>query len=94
MQNLTNHDEFQTCDLQIATALMAAGLQLARLNWQGSKAFFVFGNKQRCEGFVQAYWTSDLRLPAKDYFNSMRELKDRLFSSGSIRDKDLIHRDK
>ena len=81
MQSLTNHAEFQTTDLQIASALMASGQSLTRLDWQSGRAYFVFENKSRCEGLVQAYWASDLRLPAKDYFNSMRELKDRLFQA-------------
>jgi hypothetical protein len=81
MQKQTAHQEFQTRDLQIAAALSAAGQALIRLDWQDGRAYFIFRNQSRCEGLVQAYWSGDLKAAAKDYFNSMRELKDRLFQT-------------
>ncbi len=73
--------EFQTRNLQIGSALKAAGQRLVRLDWRDGKAHFVFEDKLRCESMVQDYWSSGLKLPAKDFFNSMRELKDRLFQA-------------
>ena len=81
MQTVDATTEFSTRDLQIASALMAHGQQLLRLDWYGGRAFFIFENKSRCGGLVQAYWGGDLKLPAKEYFAAMRELKDRLFQA-------------
>jgi len=75
-------DCFQTRDLWLAAALMAAGCKLQNLTWFNGRAFFIFQNKDRCEELAQAYWAGDLQVKAKSFTDGLRTLKDRLHETG------------
>ncbi len=72
-------DEFSLRDLSVAAALVAAGHKLTRLDWRGKAAFFVFPDAGRCRESINRYWGKDLLVPAKDFSDALRTLKDRLF---------------
>lgn len=81
---LNENDVYKTPDFWLSSALLAKGMRLSRLEWNGPRAFFVFENERRCEELSQAYWNRDLAVDAKTYADSERTLKDRIHSGKPV----------
>ncbi|KXK09233.1 MAG: hypothetical protein UZ21_OP11001000291 [Microgenomates bacterium OLB22] len=79
MQSKEN-GEYATKDLGEAGALVCSSLKLLRLQKEKSFFWFVFANKSLCEQFAGEYWSGALRIPARQYSEALRSLKDRLFA--------------
>lgn len=73
---------FATRDLWLSAALLAAGERLLRLDWRDGRAHFVFPDARHCGALADRYWRGDLHVSAKAFADSLRTLKDRLFSEG------------
>ena len=71
--------EYKTKDLGEAAALLTKGLRLLRLEREFDFYWFVFDG-QHSQAVSDAYWSGELMVCAKDYFDKTRSLKDRLFS--------------
>jgi len=67
-------------DLMESSALLCTGAKLLRLEATSTFCWFVFADKKRCEELSNHYWSGDLQTSAKAYADSIRSLKDRLFS--------------
>ena len=80
--NPTETETFHSTDFWLSGALLAAGRRLLRLDWEGSRAFFVFADSTTCKELAQAYWAGDLRVGAKAFSDALRTLKDRLHGDG------------
>ena len=72
---------YSTKDFWLAGGLMASGEKLIRVDWEGRQAFFKFLNLDKCEQAAQAYWSGDLKVSAKAFTDSLRTLKDRMYSN-------------
>lgn len=73
--------EYFVKDLGEASALSTQNLKLLRLERDPAGFFwFVFSDKSACERLSSAYWSGELKVSAKAYFDSLRNLKDRLFA--------------
>ena len=72
----------RTRDLSEAAALDAVGLSLIGLepNGDGKSFNFIFADADRSTAIARQYWSGELRVPARNYADSMRRLKDRLFA--------------
>jgi len=79
MQSRAN-EEYVTKDLGEAAALVCSSLKLLRLQREQSFFWFVFANKMLCEQFSGEYWSGTLKIPARQYSEALRSLKDRLFA--------------
>lgn len=73
-------DEYATKDLGEAAALICSFAKLLRLQKEHSFFWFIFANKSHAEQLANEYWSGGLNLPAKQYSESLRSLKDRLFA--------------
>ena len=76
----TRLTEYVTKDLSEAASLVCKGAKLLRLQQESDFFWFVFQNKSSCEELSNAYWNGELQVSAKSYSNTLKELKDRLFS--------------
>lgn len=70
--------EFQTRDFWLAAALTASACRIIRLDWNGSRAHFVFGDGMHCEALSNDYWAGTLKVPARAMTDALRTLKDRI----------------
>lgn len=73
-------DLYYTKDLSEAAALHCHAAKLLRLEKELNFYWFVFSSKSFCEQLSNSYWAGQLQVSAKNYTNSLRELKDRLFA--------------
>lgn len=84
LKSPTSNSEYLVKDIGEAAALLCCkSIKLLRLQ-RGKSLFywFVFENKQLCEQISNQYWSSDLKVDAKEHSDALRTLKDRLFARG------------
>ncbi|NVN96575.1 MAG: hypothetical protein HXX18_14995 [Bacteroidetes bacterium] len=73
---------YQTADLGLATALCCKNYVLLTLDKQDPrKVSFIFKRKSGIEEDADTYWSKDLNIKARDYFDNLRTLKNRIYSS-------------
>ncbi len=73
------NDEYRTKDIGEGAALLALGIKLLRLDNEKNFFWFVFEDNNTWK-ISDNYWSGDLKVSAKDYNDSYKTLKDRIFS--------------
>lgn len=77
-----NTNRFSTFDLGLATALITCGHRLIKLdNTNPTKIRFVFEEDKDIEQVMLKYWDGKLKVSALSFFNNLKTLKNRLYSS-------------
>lgn len=71
--------EYKTKDLAEATALTTTGNNPTRIERDGKTCFFIFNNKEKCIDISNKYFFGKLTVNARDFYESMTRLKNRIF---------------
>ena len=71
--------KYLTKDLGEAAALMASGVKFIGLKNGNGFYWFVFDSLEVAKN-ADNYWSGELLVKAKNYYDSMRTLKDRIYS--------------
>lgn len=72
---------FGTYDLGCAAALVTLGYQVFELDKQDPKKIrFMFGRSPQLANAVESYWLNELPVDALSMFESMKKLKNRIYS--------------
>lgn len=75
-------DKFSTYDLGASAALTAIGYPLLGIKkGAGSKSLFLFEHSDELVEAAQRYWRQALNIDALTYFNSIKTLKNQLYSN-------------
>ncbi len=74
-------DAYKTKDIGEAAALYSSNIKLLRLDNGDNFYWFVF-ESNNAETIANSYWSGELILKAKVYYDSLRTLKERVFSRG------------
>lgn len=73
---------FTTYDLGATAALISSGYELMAVDKTSpSKALFVFQREDGIEETVDDYWADRLEVKARRYFDSLKAVKNKLYSS-------------
>lgn len=73
---------FTTYDLGCSVALICAGFELLTLDKANPrKVLLVFKRKDGIESAVDNYWSDRLEVKARTYFDTLKMLKNRLYSA-------------
>jgi len=85
LQNIAYDDPsliFTTYDLHCSAALICAGFELLTLEKKTDprKALFVFKKKSGIEKIADLYWSDRLEVKARTYADTLKMLKNRLYS--------------
>lgn len=76
-----NPRHWSTYDLGCSAALICAGYELLALDREDPrKALFVFKKADGIDEVVDLYWSDRLEVKARAYFDSVKMLKNRLYS--------------
>jgi hypothetical protein len=80
---LSQEDFFSTFDLGLTSALFCLEHELHAVdkNNTPNKAQFIFRRDRTLERDIEAYWNGQLNLNARSYFDAIRCVKNRLYSS-------------
>ncbi len=74
-------DFLYSFDLGLAAALISVGFSLVSLDRQNlRKTQFVFRRGDGIDKVVEAYWADSLKVKARTYFDTLKMLKNRLYS--------------
>ncbi len=76
-----SRDKFQTKDLYEGAFLYASDCLLIGLEkGEKNQFWFVFKDKGQCQLLSNAYWSGEGAVKAIEFVDSIRKLKDRIFS--------------
>ena len=73
-------ETYKTKDLGEAAALIVKRQRFIRIDWEGRICWFVFENKQECEGLSSDYFFGELLVNAREFQEAIKRLKHRIFS--------------
>lgn len=72
---------FTTYDLGVSAALLCLGYKLIRLDRDDPrKALFVFRKEPDIEEYANQYFSDQLKVKARSFFDSIKALKNKLYS--------------
>ena len=77
---MTMDNAHRTKDLYEASFLYAAGCKLIRLLDDHGRFWFVFEGEELCRQLTDSYWRKEATINAKEFADSIRTLKDRIFA--------------
>ena len=81
MNTVIDEENFQTNDLGLASALQALSIKLLYIDRTNPKrATFCYELTSRTQDIVDAFWDNRLPIDAGTYFQSIKQVKDRLYS--------------
>ncbi len=76
-----NKDLFTTYNLNFSAVLIASGIKLQGVNnGLGSKSLFCFENSLKIQDINDKYWRKELKIEPQLLFDSLKFLKNRLYS--------------
>ena len=73
---------YRTKDLYEASYLYTSGQKLLRLEKDKRPYWFIFESEEACHALIDKYWRKEARIDAKEFVDSLRSLKDRIFGNG------------
>lgn len=72
---------FTTYDLGVSAALLCLGYKLIRLDCNDPrKALFVFRKDADIDAYANQYFSDQLKVKARSFFDSIKALKNKLYS--------------
>jgi hypothetical protein len=83
LEYLSQEEFFSTFDLGLTSALFCLEHELYAVDKDNNpnKAQFIFRRDKTIERDIEAYWNAQLKLNARSYFDAIRCVKNRLYSS-------------
>lgn len=73
--------KFLTYDIGLAAALITLGYTLHKVDKiEQKKSQFIFNRDEHIDKMVNDYWDNKLTLPARSFYDSLKMLKNRLYS--------------
>jgi hypothetical protein len=77
-----NLNLYYTNDISLSASLLCLGFELEMIDKKDrSKSVFVFKKTDELNQAIKNYWSNKLSLNPKDFFNCLKELKTRIYSS-------------
>lgn len=78
---LDDNKYWSSHDLGCAAALVSLGFDLLALDKENpQKVKFIFKSAEDIEEVIKEYWDSGLQVDAQTYFNSLKRLKNQIYS--------------
>lgn len=75
-------NQYRSYDLGLASALVQVGFPLRGLDRSnGKKVEFIFTKTPELEEAVKRFWSGELSVDAQGYFEAIRSVKNRIYSS-------------
>ncbi len=82
MNQRANSDDYTTYDLALTCALLTIGLPLVDLDGNDRhKTGFIFEDTDALHTAIKAYWNDQLQVNPRAYFNMLKDLKSRIYTS-------------
>lgn len=80
MKYIKENDCFETSDIALASAIYCKGGRVEAIDKTSpTRAVFLFERTSDLDALVQGFWSHSLSVEPLAYFNSLKELKTRLY---------------
>ena len=77
---LSENDFFESSDLSLVSTLYYFGVSIEAVDkTDPSRAKFVFTRNKELDALIEGFWSKSLQIEPQGYFNSLREIKTRLY---------------
>lgn len=83
MKKKTTEDQsnvFTTYDLGVSSSLLTLGYKLKDLDRSNRRVLFIFEYKKGIEQSANKFFTDELRVKARSFFDNVKALKNKLYS--------------
>jgi hypothetical protein len=77
---MTDKNNYLTKDIGEATALIATGQNMIKIEKTAGICWFTFENEEKCKNLSDQYWFGQLSIEARNYKDILDRLKNRIFS--------------
>lgn len=78
--NNNKPNQFRTKDLAESAIIFLLGQQLIDIEKINGICWFIFDNYQKCKEISNNFWFGKCLVNAKDYYDTINKLKNRIFS--------------
>jgi hypothetical protein len=75
-----NNSTYSTKDIAETAALIVQGQELVRIEKEGNTCWFIFNNSDHCRKISNQFFFGDLLVNAREYYEAMKRLKNRVFA--------------
>ena len=75
-----NKELIRIRDLGLVTALISVGVPLYSTQKEDERVYFIFENIAKTQGYINDYWADELTVRARNYSDSLKMLKTRIYS--------------
>jgi hypothetical protein len=72
---------YKTTDIALGSTFLSYGLKLEAVDKSNPKVIFLFRKEKGIEEIAQGFWSHNLLVDPLLYFNSLKELKTRLYQN-------------
>lgn len=78
---MNKNNFFTTSELSLASVLVCLGYKLSLIEKHSPKSSFIFERTEYLDETVQGFWSGELRVEPKSFFNCIKEVKSRLYQN-------------
>lgn len=71
---------YMTRDIAEAAALLVSKQKFIRIDRKGKVCFFIFEEKEKCSHISNEFFFGELMVNAREYYQAMTRLKNRIFA--------------
>lgn len=76
----TNHNEYSTRDIYLASVIKLSGIPIIRLERSGGRGIFIFPASEGINEIIRKYFNNEMRVDPKGLFETWKTLKSMVFS--------------
>jgi hypothetical protein len=82
IRTITQNKLFSTSDLGLASSLISTNYTLINLNkLNPKKVLFIFQKDDGIDEVIEDYWSDNLQVSARSYFDNIKMLKSRVYGN-------------
>ncbi len=82
MKHIKEKELFETTDISLANTIYYFGGKIEAINKANpSRAIFIFERSKELDILIQGFWSHSLHVDPLNYFNSLKEIKTRLYQA-------------
>lgn len=84
MKYIQDKESFETTDIALVSTLYYYGCKIEAINKKNpSRAIFILERSADLDRLIQGFWTHTLQVEPLAFFNSLKEIKTRLYQTNS-----------
>jgi hypothetical protein len=79
MKILNEQKYYESSDMALISTIYYFGYKIEAINKNSPRAIFIFERDKQLDELIQGFWAHTLQVDPLGYFNSLKEIKTRLY---------------